>query len=171
MNSFKLMYSVPLYTNGDEKHDKTNAILKLGNESVQQDVLLQLLTDSYSWGHLQHTPCCLLIPGLYPATMPLEESNSSLPWLPISGEAMWLSHLCSPPLSTAPVQSSQNCSASPTTLEHGHSLSMVLGLQIAQWLWPCWAHWLCCIAPCSPGVALNTLLVSLLFLRSGGWTL
>ena len=38
MNSFKLMHSVPLCTNGDEKHDKTNAILKLGNESVQQDV-------------------------------------------------------------------------------------------------------------------------------------
>lgn len=50
MNSFKLMYSVPLCTNGDEKHDKTNAVLKLQNISVQQTALLWLLMDSYSWG-------------------------------------------------------------------------------------------------------------------------
>lgn len=127
MNSFKLMYSVPLCTNGDEKHDKTNTILKLGNESVQQDVLLQLLTDSYSWGLLQHTLCCLLIPGLYPAMMPLAESNPFLLlppplWLPTRGEAAPLPPPCSTPLSTVPLHSSHRCSASPTVPEHWHSL-------------------------------------------------
>lgn len=56
MNSFKLMYSVPLRTNGDEKHDKTNAVLKLQNASCAANCIT-MATD----GFLLLESVCLLV--------------------------------------------------------------------------------------------------------------